>query len=270
MKFNSYLDSFVKIYMLYRGQRLDKKQTRIIENSSQPIYEQTFDFDLISLIQQHQPMDNVNYNFDSFDSTSTSNITTNTNVFSSSNSIIVDSKIASRIQFVLLVMDWDRVEKSDVIGKIELSTQHRQQKLFHIQTMENNSNTTTTNYSSFSIDGSFRNVETNNKIDKPKFFRPRPKLNKFMRLNEIETCVDDEEDFNEENSIFNSNSSQQRYRKRRFTNESESPQHSISVNNNNSVHNIQNESLRQRQHNWYDIFYEPNVPIMCTYQIDNF
>lgn len=216
--------------MLYRGQRIDKKQTRIIENSSQPKFSQTFDFDLHSLIQSHEPMENVNYKCDSFESSSHSN---------TSSSMTIDTKIASRIQFLLLVMDWDRVEKSDVIGKIELNTQHHQQKLIHFQSIEKNGC-----------------LSIFDKIEKKTFFTRKPKLNKFMRLNEIETCVDDD-DNEEDNSIFN-----QKLRKRRNTNESES--HLYSTNTAN------NKQMASRQHNWYDIFYEPNVPIICTYQIDNF
>ena len=231
--------------MLYRGQRIDKKQTRIIENSSKPKFSQTFDFDLHSLIQSHEPMDNVNYKCDSFESSSHHH---NPNT---SSSMTIDTKIASRIQFLLLVMDWDRVEKSDVIGKIELNTQHHQQKLIHFQSIEKNGC-----------------LSIFDKIEKKTFFTRKSKLNKFMRLNEIETCVDDDDDHDvddddeEDNSIFN-----QKLRKRRNTNESESHLYSTITANNKQ---IETTSMASRQHNWYDIFYEPNVPIICTFQIDNF
>jgi hypothetical protein len=236
--------------MLYRGQRIDKKQTRIIENSSQPKFSQTFDFDLHSLIQSHDPMDNVNYKCDSFESSS--------HHHHANSSITIDTKIASRIQFLLLVMDWDRVEKSDVIGKIELNTQHHQQKLIHFQSIEKNGC-----LSSFPF---LTDVVEESKIEKKTFFTRKPKLNKFMRLNEIETCVDDDHDHDvddeEENSNFN-----QKIRKRRNTNESESHLYSNNTANNKQ---IETTSMASRQHNWYDIFYEPNVPIACTFQIDNF
>ena len=51
---------------------------------------------------------------------------------------ILSTKVASRLQFLLLVMDWDQVEKSDVIGKIELKTQHHLQRLITSQHMSRN------------------------------------------------------------------------------------------------------------------------------------
>ena len=45
-------DPFVKIYMLYRGQRVEKKQTKIVEKSRNPKFDESFEFNLLSIIQQ--------------------------------------------------------------------------------------------------------------------------------------------------------------------------------------------------------------------------
>ena len=121
---------FIKIYLLYRGQRLDKKQTKIVEKTSNPVYEETFEFNLASLLQILLPQENMG-----FDHAASSDGP------SSSKGHIKDvltSKVASRLQFLLLVMDWDQVEKSDVIGKIELKTQHHLQRLMTSQHLNRN------------------------------------------------------------------------------------------------------------------------------------
>lgn len=107
--------------MLYRGQRVDKKQTKIVDQNRDPIYDQTFEFNILNLLQLCQPMDNTCFELND----------------SANASSLLNSKISSRIQFILLVMDWDQVEKNDVIGKIELNTQHHLQRLVNHQAQRN-------------------------------------------------------------------------------------------------------------------------------------
>ncbi len=242
--------------MLYKGQRVDKKQTRIIEHSSQPIYEQTFDFDILTLIQQYEPMDNVNF--------AEYSTTTTTSTQSSPAHNLIDPRIASRIQFVLLVMDWDRVEKSDVLGKIELSTQHRQQRLWLGQQQQSS----LTNSSQTSGWFNYPMFSDTPRIEKQTLFSPthKPKLNKAMRLNEI--CIDEDDCSSTNNNENDSLYSLQRrgiLPRRKASEVSEISSFSTTTTTANT-----NSSKTSRQHNWYDIFYEPDIPIMCAFQIENF
>jgi hypothetical protein len=88
--------------------RLEKKQSKIIENSANPIFNETFEFELNNLIS--------NLNHDLNDQKKLSNdILNNHNLFI--------SQIGSQIQLFFLIMDFDPIEKNDAIGKIELSAQ---------------------------------------------------------------------------------------------------------------------------------------------------
>ena len=106
---------------------MDKKQTRIVEHTCDPVYDQTFEFDMLGLIQQLEPMENVIFCRDETTSTR----------------FTAERKIASRVQFLLLVMDWDQLEKSDVLGKIELNTQQRHRRLLHAQQQQQHQRTLT-------------------------------------------------------------------------------------------------------------------------------
>ncbi|CAF0708770.1 unnamed protein product [Brachionus calyciflorus] len=112
-------NSYIKIYMIYRGQRVDKKQTKIKMESTNPIYDETFEFNILNLLQLSQPLENVSYEHETSETR---------------NETLISQRISSRIQFIFLIMDWDKVEKSDVIGKIELNTQHHMQRLINHQT----------------------------------------------------------------------------------------------------------------------------------------
>lgn len=178
--------------MLYRGQRIDKKQTKIVEKSRDPMFDETLEFSLLNILQLAQPMDNVG--FESADIAADK---------SAIEQMDIDSRIASRIQFIILVMDWDQVEKSDVLGKIELNTQHHQQRLINCQYLHNSDQ-----YKS-------RNSYFHNDV---------------FRFDEKETVLD--ENFNKSTTS--------------------------------------NDSFKTKQQNWYDIFYQPNMPILCTLQIKNY
>lgn len=159
--------------MLYRGQRVDKKQTKIVEQSRDPIYDQTFEFNILNLMQLSHPMDNR-----CFDSS--------IEAMSSEDTNVLDKKVSSRIQFILLVMDWDQVEKNDVIGKIELNTQNHLQRLINNQSQSNNTNASSTE------------------------------------------------------------------------------------SNNNKTEDNSKSGTHLNQQNWFDIFYQPGIPLLCTFQIKNY
>jgi hypothetical protein len=155
--------------MLYRGQRIDKKQTSVIEQSRDPVFDQTFEFNLFNFFQSTNPLDNVAFETDFYISTETSSTSLN-------------SKIASCIQFVILIMDLDQIEKNDVIGKVELNTQNHQKRLFTYQLQQNYN-------------------------------------------------------FNDKNSDKDNGN--------------------------------QNKNF-QLKDNWFDVFYQPNFPILCSFQINSF
>lgn len=108
--------------MIYRGQRVDKKQTKIVMETRDPIFDQKFEFNILNLLQLSQPMDNASFEPESSE-------------IEGKNDTKLSYQISSRIQFVLLVMDWDKVEKNDVIGKLELNTQHHVQRIIHKQNL---------------------------------------------------------------------------------------------------------------------------------------
>ena len=112
----------------------------------------------------------------------------------------INTKIASRIQLFILIMDWDQVEKSDVIGKVELCTQHYQQRLINNQ----DSSKTSEKFSLVK--------EKNFKLDRENLLSKRVSIESQLIL----------------------------------------PNYS------------------SQQQNWFDVFYRPNLPIWCTFQIKNY
>ncbi|RNA02149.1 synaptotagmin-4 isoform X2 [Brachionus plicatilis] len=120
-------NSYVKIYMIYRGQRVDKKQTTIVMETRDPMFDQKFEFNILNLLQLSQPMDNASFEPESSE-------------MEDKNDSVLSHQISSRIQFVFLVMDWDKVEKNDVIGKLELNTQHHLQRIIKNQSINFDSN----------------------------------------------------------------------------------------------------------------------------------
>jgi Ca2+-dependent lipid-binding protein len=160
-------NSFVKVYMLYRGQRVDKKQTKTVEQSASPVYDETFEFSLEPLIQQEK-----------------SN--------SSNQEHFLLLLLLRRIHFILLVMDSDQIDKSDVIGKIEM------------------------------------------KQDK----RRKSQAQKYDHHHHDDDDDDDDSDNDNED-------------------ERNSPPSNI-------------DTQPRQQTYWYDCFYEPDLPVLCTFQIDNF
>lgn len=74
--FNFLGDPYVKIYLVQNGQRISKKKTHVKKRTPNPVYNQSFSFDLI------------------------------------------DNENLQNIAIELLVMDYDRVTKNEVIGRL--------------------------------------------------------------------------------------------------------------------------------------------------------
>lgn len=70
-------DPYVKVYMLYNGQKVAKKKTHVKKRTLTPVYNESFVFDLPSS----------------------------------------DPSDLELVSFELLVMDWDRVTKNEVMGR---------------------------------------------------------------------------------------------------------------------------------------------------------
>jgi len=75
-------DPYVKVYMLYNGQKVAKKKTHVKKRTLTPVYNESFVFDLPSS----------------------------------------DPSDLELVSFELLVMDWDRVTKNEVMGRCMVGT----------------------------------------------------------------------------------------------------------------------------------------------------
>lgn len=123
---SSILDPYIKIYLLYGGQRIDKKQTKIFENTNEPEFDEIIEFKLKSLMQMAH---NQQLNNDGDDKLI--NLLPESEPTSYLKDKISESdeiKIASKLRIFFLVMDYDKIEKSDLIGKIEMTSQFEDEK----------------------------------------------------------------------------------------------------------------------------------------------
>jgi peptidoglycan hydrolase-like protein with peptidoglycan-binding domain len=188
--------------MLYRGQRVDKRQTRIVEQSREPVYDQTFEFNLLSILQLAQPLENLGFDAGSNDPISGSN-----------RASAIAPKIASRIQFILLVMDSDQIEKNDVIGKIELNTQHHQKRLFASQMIQHHHQSASSAAGGSIYQNSYAGL----------FGGKREATIYESGLDEVEGGVA-----------------------------------------------AGGPAAGQFKNNWFDIFYKPGFPVLCTFQINSY
>lgn len=94
---------------MFKGQRIDKKVTKTCSNTRDPVYDELFEFNLVNLLNQFSTGIQNEY----------------------SNEVI--TQVLSKIQIFFLVMDYDQIEKSDAIGKIDLLNQSYQQRLLILQ-----------------------------------------------------------------------------------------------------------------------------------------
>ena len=74
-------DPYVKIYLLYSGQRIAKKKTHVKKRTLHPVFNESFVFD----VPYNEGLQNISLEF--------------------------------------LVLDWDRVAKNEVIGRMEIGAQ---------------------------------------------------------------------------------------------------------------------------------------------------
>ena len=87
---------------------MSKKQTKVHENTRNPLYDEVIEFDLVSLLNE---------------------ITNDINIDHSPELI---DKVLAKLQVFILVMDFDQIEKSDAIGKIELFNVNHQKRLVNM------------------------------------------------------------------------------------------------------------------------------------------
>jgi len=109
---------------LYRGQRVDKKQTTTVYNSQNPIFDEHIEFNLLNLLQIAQPT--YNFGFESAD-------------VDLNSSFELTYEVYSRLQFVFLIMDWDECEKSQVIGIVDLNSLNFRDRLINVQNISKTS-----------------------------------------------------------------------------------------------------------------------------------
>lgn len=86
-------DPYVKIYLLYNGQRIAKKKTHVKKRTLSPVFNESFAFDIPTTEGSGATLDSVSLE--------------------------------------LLLLDWDRVTKNEVIGKLELGAKSNGSALNH-------------------------------------------------------------------------------------------------------------------------------------------
>lgn len=82
-------DPYVKIYLLYNGQRIAKKKTHVKKRTLNPVFNESFLFD----VPYNEGLQNISLEF--------------------------------------LVLDWDRMTKNEVIGRLEVGSRTTSQQLHH-------------------------------------------------------------------------------------------------------------------------------------------
>jgi hypothetical protein len=96
-------------------------ETNIIYETRDPIFNQTFDFNLtdlmkISLLMKKRGIVNKANSLESTGDPSKGDLSDD------------DQNFFSQLQFIFVVMDWDQSEKSGIIGKIQLNTQRHRER----------------------------------------------------------------------------------------------------------------------------------------------
>ena len=94
---------------MFKGQRIDKKETKVHRNTRNPVYDELFEFKLIDLLKEFNSGINNEHSDD------------------------LVAQVLSKIQIFFLVMDYDQIEKSDSIGKLELLNHNHQKRLISLQ-----------------------------------------------------------------------------------------------------------------------------------------
>lgn len=91
-------DPYVKVYFMCDGLRADKKKTQVKKRSLNPIYNETFHFTLPPHFQQRVP-------------DSTSGGTASGSSY---------QPLTNQVLLRFVILDWDRVAKNEVMGKVEI------------------------------------------------------------------------------------------------------------------------------------------------------
>lgn len=99
----SQADPYVKIYLLYNGQRIAKKKTHVKKRTLSPVFNESFAFDI--------PTTEVGGCGERSDSKLILN------------SLQGGGANLDGVSLELMVLDWDRVTKNEVIGRLELGGQ---------------------------------------------------------------------------------------------------------------------------------------------------
>ena len=81
-----FLDPYVKVYLMYNGQRIAKKKTHVKKRTLNPVFNESFIFDLPTT-----------------DPTSTAG-----------------SNFLSGVSLEFVVLDWDQMTKNEVVGHLEI------------------------------------------------------------------------------------------------------------------------------------------------------
>ena len=82
------VDPYVKVYLMYNGQRIAKKKTHIKKRTLNPVYNESFIFDL-----------------------PTSDPSTTT---------AAGSNFLSGVSLEFVVLDWDQMTKNELVGHLEI------------------------------------------------------------------------------------------------------------------------------------------------------
>ncbi len=78
----AFTDPYVKVYLLYNGQRIAKKKTHVKKRTLNPVFNESFLFD----VPCNEGLQNISLEF--------------------------------------LALDWDRMTKNEVVGRLEIGAKH--------------------------------------------------------------------------------------------------------------------------------------------------
>lgn len=98
--FTGLADPYVKIYLLYNGQRIAKKKTHVKKRTLSPVFNESFAFDIPTTeVSERNPLKGDRFVKDSLQGGGAN---------------------LEGVSLELMLLDWDRVTKNEVIGRLEL------------------------------------------------------------------------------------------------------------------------------------------------------
>ena len=99
-----FADPYVKLYLLYNGQRISKKKTNVKKKTQHPVYNQSFLFD----VPQNEGLQNVALEVQVYS-------------WVEDPVLILSFKFYAEVSIsVWQVLNWDRMTKNELIGRVEL------------------------------------------------------------------------------------------------------------------------------------------------------